>query len=157
MTPIEQAKAALGFIQHLHSCEDEGMASGQPSKEDYLKAREITDDALSALSTIEGSAEPVGLSDEDFKRMDDAFMRDGHPDHHTGTRIGRTHYMMWLRDNGHLPSPSLSVDEVMEVVKGELRESEGGIVLGWCIDEDTSSVEALDTAIRERLTKAIKL
>jgi len=62
MTPIEQAKAALGFIQHLHSCEDEGMASGQPSKEDYLKAREITDDALSALSTIEGSGEPVALS-----------------------------------------------------------------------------------------------
>ena len=58
MTPIEQAKAALEFIQHLHSCEDEGMASGQPSKEDYLKAREITDDALSALSTIEGR-EPV--------------------------------------------------------------------------------------------------
>jgi len=112
MTPIEQAKAALEFIQHLHSCEDEGMASGQPSKEDYLKAREITDDALSALSTIEWSGEPVGLSDEDFKRMDDAFMRDGHPDHHTGTRIGRTHYMMWLRDNGHLPPPSLSVDEV---------------------------------------------
>jgi len=158
MTPIEQAKAALGFIQHLHSCEDEGMASGQPSKEDYLKAREITDDALSALSTIEGSGEPVALSDEDFERMDDAFMRDGYPDHHTGTRIGRTHYMMWLRDKGHLKtSPSLSVDEVMEVVKEELRESEGGIVLGWCIDEDTSSVEALDTAIRERLTKAIKL
>ena len=58
MTPTEQAKAALEFIQHLHSCEDEGMASGQPSKEDCLKAREITDEALSALSTIEGR-EPV--------------------------------------------------------------------------------------------------
>ena len=61
MKQIEQAKAALKFIQHLHTCEDEGMASGQPSKEDYLKAREITDEAisaLSALSTIEGR-EPV--------------------------------------------------------------------------------------------------
>jgi hypothetical protein len=51
MTPIEQAKAALKFIQHLHACEDEGMASGQPSKEDYLKAHEITDDARAFLST----------------------------------------------------------------------------------------------------------
>jgi hypothetical protein len=146
MTPIEQAKAAL------------------QAAEEYLIADEVSvahlhlDRALAALSAIEGSGEPVALSDEDFERMDDAFMRDGYPDHHTGTRIGRTHYMMWLRDKGHLKtSPSLSVDEVMEVVKEELRESEGGIVLGWCIDEDTSSVEALDTAIRERLTKAIKL
>ncbi len=146
MTPIEQAKAALEFIQHLHSCEDEGMASGQPSKEDYLKAREITDDALSALSTIEGSAEPVALSDEDFERMDDAFMRDGYPDHHTGTRIGRTHYMMWLRDKGHLKtSPSISVDEVVRVVTQ------------W--DKDTMYEPDRITAatlLRERLTKAIK-
>jgi len=146
MTPIEQAKAALGFIQHLHSCEDEGMASGQPSKEDYLKAREITDDALSALSTIEGSGEPVALSDEDFERMDDAFMRDGYPDHHTGTRIGRTHYMMWLRDKGHLKtSPSISVDEVVRVVTQ------------W--DKDTMYEPDRITAatlLRERLTKAIK-
>ena len=145
MTPIEQAKAALEFIQHLHSCEDEGMASGQPSKEDYLKAREITDDALSALSTIEGSGEPVALSDEDFERMDDAFMRDGYPDRHTGTRIGRTHYMMWLRDKGHLKtSPSLSVDEVVRVVTQ------------W--DKDTMYEPDRITAatlLRERLTKAI--
>ena len=146
MTPIEQAKAALEFIQHLHSCEDEGMASGQPSKEDYLKAREITDDALSALSTIEWSGEPVALSDEDFERMDDAFMRDGYPDHHTGTRIGRTHYMMWLRDKGHLKtSPSISVDEVVRVVTQ------------W--DKDTMYEPDRITAatlLRERLTKAIK-
>ena len=133
MKQIEQAKAAL------------------QAAEEYLIADEVSvahlhlDRALAALSAIEGSGEPVALSDEDFERMDDAFMRDGYPDHHTGTRIGRTHYMMWLRDKGHLKtSPSLSVDEVVRVVTQ------------W--DKDTMYEPDRITAatlLRERLTKAI--
>ena len=134
MKQIEQAKAAL------------------QAAEEYLIADEVSvahlhlDRALAALSAIEGSGEPVALSDEDFERMDDAFMRDGYPDHHTGTRIGRTHYMMWLRDKGHLKtSPSISVDEVVRVVTQ------------W--DKDTMYEPDRITAatlLRERLTKAIK-
>ena len=133
MKQIEQAKAAL------------------QAAEEYLIADEVSvahlhlDRALAALSAIEGSGEPVALSDEDFERMDDAFMRDGYPDRHTGTRIGRTHYMMWLRDKGHLKtSPSLSVDEVVRVVTQ------------W--DKDTMYEPDRITAatlLRERLTKAI--
>ena len=119
MTPIEQAKAALEFIQHLHSCEDEGMASGQPTKEDYLKAREITDDALSALSTIEGSAES-NLTEEfshwfDSEELNAMAVAVSELRWNNGTRqsIACSEAIIGILNSrlSH-PSPSPSVDEV---------------------------------------------
>jgi hypothetical protein len=154
MTPIEQAKAALEFIQHLHSCEDEGMASGQPSKEDYLKAREITDDALSALSTIEGSGEPVALSalmEAVAEGMNTADDRNDEPMSWIQSCLQRIKGVSDMTDAERLPilklkpSPSLSVDEVEQVVKE------------WCFNwcERVTPDQSDWADLRERLTKAI--
>ena len=159
MTPIEQIKKAGSDLLSELVANEQGHGSSNAERTRMFNDWEA---ALAALSTIEGSAEPVALSDEDFERMDDAFMRDGYPDHHTGTRIGRTHYMMWLRDKGHLKtSPSLSVDEVMEVV-----EEGVSIPIERYFDAYGSHVtkkeiiavfhELLIKQVRERLTKAIK-
>lgn len=46
---MEKVKQALEAVQHIFLCEDEGMASGQPTKEDYLQARELVAVALAEL------------------------------------------------------------------------------------------------------------
>ena len=153
MKQMEQAKAALQAAEEYLIADDVSVA------------RLHLDRALAALSTIEGSGEPVALSalvEAVAEGMNVADDRNEDPMSWIQSCLQRVKGVSKMTDAERLPtlklkpSPSLSVDEVMEVVKEELRESEGGIVLGWCIDEDTSSVEALDTAIRERLTKAIK-
>jgi hypothetical protein len=171
MTPIEQAKAALEFIQHLHSCEDEGMASGQPSKEDYLKAREITDDALSALSTIEGSGEPVAV----MPNYDAGLLSDyggGNVEwwqDYIRAELGRSEqfYQDWYQSI----HPSLSVDEAVSIksitLEGEQPDPAGTITVTVQLS-DGAEVEAIRTCansiyhmvtvegiLTERLTKAI--
>ena len=154
MKQMEQAKAALQTAEEYLIDDDVSVARLHLAR------------ALAALSTIEGSGEPVALSalvEAVAEGMNVADDRNEDPMSWIQSCLQRVKGVSKMTDAERLPtlklkpSPSLSVDEVMEVVKEELRESEGGIVLGWCIDEDTSSVEALDTAIRERLTKAIKL
>lgn len=156
MTPIEQAKAALKFIQHLHACEDEGMASGQPSKEDYLKAREITDDALSALSTIEGSGEPVALSalmEAVAEGMNTADDRNDEPMSWIQSCLQRIKGVSDMTDAERLPilklkpSPSLSVDEAMEAMALHYFEYHQQAI--------GHAGNPLYDSLRERLTKAI--
>ena len=141
MTPIEQAKAALEFIQHLHSCEDEGMASGQPSRDDYLKARDLTDSALSSLSTIEGSAEPeyVGWYCAHCERGVDGSEVTYHEQHEVCGRV--------VSNDRPPKRPSLSVDEAMEAMALHYFEYHQQAI--------GHAGNPLYDSLRERLTKAI--
>ena len=59
MSTTAEIREALEWMQHLWCCEDEGMASGQPTAMDYQKARDLVDHALAILADTEGQQEPV--------------------------------------------------------------------------------------------------
>lgn len=46
---MDKIRKALEAVNHIFMCEDEGMASGQPTKDEYIEARELVAAALAEL------------------------------------------------------------------------------------------------------------
>lgn len=88
---MSKIKQALEAVQHIFLCEDEGMASGQPTKEDYLQARELVAAALAELEAAKptaqekameeaGDAKPKWDADVWFRKLIEGMVLRTHPD-----------------------------------------------------------------------------
>ena len=142
MKQMEQAKAALQAAEEYLIADDVSVA------------RLHLDRALAALSTIEGSGEPVALSalmEAVAEGMNTADDRNDEPMSWIQSCLQRIKGVSDMTDAERLPilklkpSPSLSVDEVEQVVKE------------WCFNwcERVTPDQSDWADLRERLTKAI--
>ena len=143
MTPIEQIREAVEYIR------DNARSTSPELLSKYAE------DALAALSTIEGSGEPVALSalvEAVAEGMNVADDRNEDPMSWIQSCLQRVKGVSKMTDAERLPtlklkpSPSLSVDEVEQVAKE------------WCFNwcERVAPDQSDWADLRERLTKAIK-
>ena len=143
MKQMEQAKAALQTAEEYLIDDDVSVARLHLAR------------ALSALSTIEGSGEPVALSalvEAVAEGMNVADDRNEDPMSWIQSCLQRVKGVSKMTDAERLPtlklkpSPSLSVDEVEQVAKE------------WCFNwcERVAPDQSDWADLRERLTKAIK-
>ena len=150
MTPIEQIKKAGSDLLSELVANEQGHGSSNVERTRMFNDWEA---ALAALSTIEGSAEPVAYIFKCDTGPIDGIVAWGPPSPYWSGWEATPLYTH--------PSPSLSVDEVMEMV-----EEGVSIPIERYFDAHGSHVtkkeiiavfhELLIKQVRERLTKAIK-
>lgn len=138
---LREAAGALEAVQHIFLCEDEGMASGQPTKEDYLQARELVAAALALVNERSKPSILVGFSEEgiDPRMIADEIAEDNGVDDETTEGAWAWRCMLEAAKAVHAAhianTRAVSIDQIMDKVASW--EST------WAMDPPAETPEAL--------------